>query len=617
MPVAKIRACAAGRSAAAQDGEWVLAVFKVDEGQHATATAARVEERQGGFALVFEPRDWARVTDELLGPAAIEPAPVSGGRGRSKRPPKKSVAPPPASKRRGHHERERQRGAAIASADEEHAAAVDAWHERADANARPAACGRDSRSGRARSHAEAPSIRARSARPRSQGAAHPPRGRRRGHTSDRGRDARGHRHAGRGVGRQRALDRLVLQPSISWSSTGISRAWMASSCAKRSASTRGLARSRSFSDRALHVPRPRRRASRRAPTTSWRSRFGRPSRRIASSRSFAGRRSACLLPLRRSRHEAPNDRRPARRRGRRGRPRARGARGASKVIAAGGGRGGVGKSLVAENLAIYLAQLGKAVVLVDADPTGANLHAHFGLSAAKVDPATIMEERGAPSSARSSTRWCRASGFSPRRSTPSSSRPSFALVARGGLGEPARSPADYLVVDVGSSMAPFPVDTMLGADISGVRHRARASGHRGDVSLLPRRVSSPPPPLAHARSLPLALIDRAIAEVGMLPAPLDVVRSLERMDKRLAELAWAEAGRMHMQLVVNQTRVRTDLELGVWMSELRAALRRVGRRSRVHRARRHRVALGAAPQAALVDSPTSKAARNLSASRAA
>lgn len=83
----------------AQDGEWVLAVFKVDDGKLATATAARVEERDGGFALVFEPRDWARVTEELLGPSAHEPAPVSRGRGRSKRPPKKSVAPP-ASKRR-------------------------------------------------------------------------------------------------------------------------------------------------------------------------------------------------------------------------------------------------------------------------------------------------------------------------------------------------------------------------------------------------------------------------------------------------------------------------------------------------------------------------------------
>lgn len=58
-------------------------------------------------------------------------------------------------------------------------------------------------------------------------------------------------------------------------------------------------------------------------------------------------------------------------------------RGARRLFVVGGGRGGVGKSLVAENLAVYFAQLGKSVVLVDADPTGPNLHAHFGLPAAR------------------------------------------------------------------------------------------------------------------------------------------------------------------------------------------------------------------------------------------
>ena len=38
------------------------------------------------------------------------------------------------------------------------------------------------------------------------------------------------------------------------------------------------------------------------------------------------------------------------------------------VIAVGGGRGGVGKSVVAVNLAVYLAQLGRTVALIDADP---------------------------------------------------------------------------------------------------------------------------------------------------------------------------------------------------------------------------------------------------------
>src|SRR5580700_4288985 len=56
----------------------------------------------------------------------------------------------------------------------------------------------------------------------------------------------------------------------------------------------------------------------------------------------------------------------------------------SRMIAVGAGRGGVGKSLVAVNLAVYLAQLGKAVVLVDADAGGSNLHSHFGLRAGRL-----------------------------------------------------------------------------------------------------------------------------------------------------------------------------------------------------------------------------------------
>lgn len=50
-----------------------------------------------------------------------------------------------------------------------------------------------------------------------------------------------------------------------------------------------------------------------------------------------------------------------------------------RVLAIGGGKGGVGKSLVASNLAIAMAQLGKDVVLVDADLGGANLHTIFGM----------------------------------------------------------------------------------------------------------------------------------------------------------------------------------------------------------------------------------------------
>ena len=63
-----------------------------------------------------------------------------------------------------------------------------------------------------------------------------------------------------------------------------------------------------------------------------------------------------------------------------------GVRGARKLLAVGGGRGGVGKSLIAQNLAVYFAQLGKSVALVDCDPTGTNMHTQFGLPAAAHAP---------------------------------------------------------------------------------------------------------------------------------------------------------------------------------------------------------------------------------------
>ena len=50
----------------------------------------------------------------------------------------------------------------------------------------------------------------------------------------------------------------------------------------------------------------------------------------------------------------------------------------SNIIAIGGGKGGVGKSIVAANIAAGLAQAGKQVVIVDLDLGGPNLHTLFG-----------------------------------------------------------------------------------------------------------------------------------------------------------------------------------------------------------------------------------------------
>jgi flagellar biosynthesis protein FlhG len=51
-----------------------------------------------------------------------------------------------------------------------------------------------------------------------------------------------------------------------------------------------------------------------------------------------------------------------------------------RILAVGGGKGGIGKSMVSANLGVALARLGHRVLLVDADLGGANLHTCLGVA---------------------------------------------------------------------------------------------------------------------------------------------------------------------------------------------------------------------------------------------
>lgn len=64
-----------------------------------------------------------------------------------------------------------------------------------------------------------------------------------------------------------------------------------------------------------------------------------------------------------------------------------------KIWAVGGGKGGVGKSLVSANVAICLALMGNKVVAVDLDLGGANLHTCLGLPIPQVTLSDYVSKR--------------------------------------------------------------------------------------------------------------------------------------------------------------------------------------------------------------------------------
>lgn len=65
----------------------------------------------------------------------------------------------------------------------------------------------------------------------------------------------------------------------------------------------------------------------------------------------------------------------------------------ARLLAIGGGKGGVGKTFVTANLATALARLGQRVVVVDADLDGANLHTCLGVPAPRRSLADFVSER--------------------------------------------------------------------------------------------------------------------------------------------------------------------------------------------------------------------------------
>ncbi|HEY0839328.1 MAG TPA: P-loop NTPase [Vulgatibacter sp.] len=64
-----------------------------------------------------------------------------------------------------------------------------------------------------------------------------------------------------------------------------------------------------------------------------------------------------------------------------------------RIVAVGGGKGGIGKSLVTANLGIELARRGHSVVLVDLDLGGANLHTCLGVDHPRATLSDFVERR--------------------------------------------------------------------------------------------------------------------------------------------------------------------------------------------------------------------------------
>lgn len=248
-------------------------------------------------------------------------------------------------------------------------------------------------------------------------------------------------------------------------------------------------------------------------------------------------------------------------------------RAARRIVAVGGGKGGSGKSLLAANVAIFLATLGKRVVLFDADLGGANLHTFVGVDKPAVSLVDLFEKRVGSIEGVVVETPIPGLGLISGEGDPSwMANPRPAQRTRL-LNQMQGLAVDYLVIDLGPGSTSSALDFFLLADL-------------GIVVVVPEPTSIENAyrfvKCAFIRRLRRAGLERVLGLVregdrsfeGGIPAPMDLYQAARLADPELATRMLINMQAFRPRVVVNQARGKSDQDLGPAIAS--AARRRLG-----------------------------------------
>jgi len=234
-----------------------------------------------------------------------------------------------------------------------------------------------------------------------------------------------------------------------------------------------------------------------------------------------------------------------------------------RIWSIGGGKGGIGKSLLAASLGAQLARMGKRVVLVDADLGGANLHTCLGLPGPPLTLGDFIQRRVeriedvAVDTGRPGLRLISgASDFL------SAANINYAQKVRV-LNRIRALDVDVVLMDLGAGTAYNIIDFFLAADVSLLvvvpEPTSIENGYRFIKSALYRRLRR----AAEGDEI-RRLIDSAIdaKNAAGFRTPLDLLAAVERQDPRAAEALRRELRAYQPRFVVNQVRGDADAAIG-------------------------------------------------------
>ncbi|MFL5346662.1 MAG: P-loop NTPase [Hyalangium sp.] len=233
-----------------------------------------------------------------------------------------------------------------------------------------------------------------------------------------------------------------------------------------------------------------------------------------------------------------------------------------RVIAVGGGKGGIGKTLVSANLGVALAQAGMRVLLVDADLGGANLHTCLGVGqpsatlsdfvrSNKVQLENIIIPTGVP----------QLSLIAGAQDVLDAANIKYAQKQKL-LRSLLAQPVDYLLLDLGAGTSFNTLDFFLVAD-HGVlvvlpEPTAVENAYRFVKAAFFRRLQQVEAQYGIEDLVESALTTRE----GALRTPHDFIAQVRQQDPAAGARLERDLQSFRIRLVVNQARTDADLSVG-------------------------------------------------------
>lgn len=237
--------------------------------------------------------------------------------------------------------------------------------------------------------------------------------------------------------------------------------------------------------------------------------------------------------------------------------------GGPRLLAVGGGKGGVGKTMLAANLAAAMARVGQRVIAVDTDLEGANLHTALGVPVPRTSLAEFVARRE----------------LDLERLAIDTPIPGLRLIAGTqshlGIAQPRpfrrvellgklrKLPADWVLVDLGAGTHPSVMDYFLVGDDGVLVMTPEPTSVENAYAFLRaafyRRLR-----LAMTGEATRKLVNQAMDQGNErgIRTPLDLLRAVRESSPSEGERFVAAVQAFRPRLVVNGVRTTDDVKLG-------------------------------------------------------